>query len=862
MTEGETKVIAVEDYLNRVSYAVDPNYVPSDFALEFINFIKLVNGVKGEEHASPVVHFQMLDQIVGPMANIANMCARGTAKTSVMGEYLFLYLAVYGKLPNFGRVNYALYVSDSIENGVKKMRLRLERRRENSEFLMHYVPNVRFTDIRWYFKNRDGNEFVVSSHGAKALALDSTLYTDTGTTTIGECCVGDLVYGPDGKSTRILAKSEIFNKPMYVIRLSDGREIKVSEDHLNSVQKYGIPRVLTTLEILDSPIYHTAPNGTKRFTYQIVNTEPVEFSEKHFPIDPYTLGLLLGDGSMKSDGSNILHAHREDMMHYLHNIPYLKGKQYLDLRNDNVLSIGLLNIYSEMEEIGLRGCSMATKHIPEVYFTGSADQRLSVLQGLLDTDGTISGEGKVSFCSTSPQLIADIIRLVRSLGGTAKRWKATQVEKQHSVSWKVGIWLNARLFRLPRKQLRQHGFKSCNVSIINVCRIADEPSQCIAVDNQSKEFLTNDYTRTHNTGVRGTVELNTRPQLAILDDLLSDEDARSATVIGSIEDTVYKAIDYALHPTHQKIIWSGTPFNARDPLYKAVESGAWAVNVFPICEKFPCTKEEFSSIWPDRFPYEYVKGKYDKAMKMGKINTFNQELMLRIISEEERLILDDEIGWYKRNHVLMNKGRFNFYITTDFAVEEKQHNDFSVISVWALNNKGYWFWVDGICKRQLMNKNIDDLFRLAQMYKPQQVGVEVSGQQTGFISWIEEQMLVRNIYFTLASEGNKGKAGIRPNTNKMVRFNIVLPYFKTHQIFFPVEMKQNAIMIELINELSLATHMGFKSKKDDFIDTISMLGSLTTWKPSEEFNVSINSDSIWEMEAEEETVSGLGSYIV
>jgi len=111
----------VEQYLNKTSYVLDTEYVPSEFALEFINFIKLVNGEEGEEHASPVIHYRMLDQLVYGGSNVCNMCARGTAKTTLLAEYLFLYLAVYGKLPEFGKINLALYVSDSIENGVKNM---------------------------------------------------------------------------------------------------------------------------------------------------------------------------------------------------------------------------------------------------------------------------------------------------------------------------------------------------------------------------------------------------------------------------------------------------------------------------------------------------------------------------------------------------------------------------------------------------------------------------------------------------------------------------------------------------------------------------------------------------------------------
>ena len=531
MQTTETKHKTVEDYLNSVDYTVDPSYVPSDFALEFVNFIKLVNG-DTTENKTPVVHYKMLDNFVSSGGqDTINMCHRGIAK-STLKEYLILYLAVFETLPGFGKVPYALYVSDSIDNGVKRMRKSLEYRWNNSPFLQRYIPKTNITDIRWEFINQSGHSLVVAGFGAK-------------------------------------------------------------------------------------------------------------------------------------------------------------------------------------------------------------------------------------------------------------------------------------------------------------------------------------------TGVRGTRENGSRPVLALLDDLISDSDARSDTVIADIEDTIYKAIDYALHPKHRKIIWSGTPFNAKDPLYKAVETGAWAVNVYPVCETFPCNREDFRGSWGDRFDYDYVKRQYDKAVLSGKVNTFNQELMLRIMSEEDRMILDSDIAWYKIDAVLRNKSRFNFYITTDFATSEKQKADFSVISVWAYNNVGDWLWVDGICKRQLMDKNIDDLFRLAQRYRPQQVGIEVTGQQGGFIQWIQGEMLERNIYFPLASEGNEMKPGIRPNTNKLVRFNTVVPLFKARKIFFPLEKKNEPPIQEALNELSLVSVSGFRSKHDDFADTISMLSSLHPWKPSEEAPLKDDSgNGMWDLDLEDEPEGRLASYIV
>ena len=180
------------------------------------------------------------------------------------------------------------------------------------------------------------------------------------------------------------------------------------------------------------------------------------------------------------------------------------------------------------------------------------------------------------------------------------------------------------------------------------------------------------------------------------------------------------------------MIWSGTPFNAGDPLYKAVESGAWTVNVYPVCEMFPCEESEFRGSWPDRFDYRYVKQQYEKALLGGKIAMFNQELMLKIMSDEDRLIADGDIRYYSRAALLKNKSNYNFYITTDFATSDKQSADFSVISVWALNNNGDWFYVDGICERQHMGQNIRDLFRLVSQYNPQEVGnLIVTGKPDG-----------------------------------------------------------------------------------------------------------------------------------
>jgi len=871
LSAATKEAMKVEDYLQRIDYGIDPAYVPSEFALEFVTFIKLVNGAEGEENKTPLVHYYMLDTITHGGKRVINLCHRGIAKTTVMGEYLFLYIATYGELPGFGNIDLALYVSDSIENGVKNMRKNLEFRWENSDFLKEWVPVIKFTDIRWEFHNRDGHKFIVKGYGAKALSLDSELHTLTGRTTIGECQVGDRIFGADGKLTTITAKSEVFHKPMYRLVLADGRSLKVSEDHYNPVVVNTNPnntarwedKVLTTLELLDQPLTHTKKGNLRhrgtstKSLVSVRNIEPLQYPDASLPIDPYTLGAVLGDGRIRKEcGSVELTVHADELPHYHQHIPYAFGALYDDPRSNAVTqSIRGLGKHLMAMELNVRG---EQKFIPHEYFLGSVEQRLALLKGLMDTDGTVSPKGRLSFTSASHQLVDDLACLVRSLGGTASAIR----KHKHAEAYRVELWMQLNPFSLPRKAERFVP-KEKHVAVLAVERIADEPSQCIAVDNVERQFVAECYFRTHNTGVRGAKEMGKRPQLAVLDDLISDEDARSATVIAAVEDTVYKAVNYALHPKKNMIIWSGTPFNAKDPLYKAVESGAWAVNVFPVCEKFPCSPEEFRGSWPDRFTYEYVLEQYETSVKLGKVDTFNQELMLRIMSAEDRLIRDSDIGWYRLDSVLKHKHRFNFYITTDFATSEKQSSDYSVISVWAYNNNGDWLWVDGVCRRQLMDQNINDLFRLAQMYRPQGVGIEVSGQQGGFIQWIQDQMMARNIYFPLASENNNNNPGIRPMTNKLVRFNVVVPWFKMRKMYFPLEKKGSPEMVEAMDELTLVSPSGFRSKHDDFADTISMLALMNPWKPSEESPLEQDNDGMWALEGlDDEEYDPMSSYIV
>lgn len=854
---------SLDQWLDSVSYEHlnSSAYKPTEFALTFMNFIKLVNGTEGEQNKTPAVHLVMLDKIVSPIQRVANLCYRGSGKTTLFGEYFFPFLGVFGYLPNFGKVSSSIYVSDSMDNGVKSLRKNMEFRYDNSEFLQEWIPDATFTDNYIEFRSREGRQFGLKMFGAKALSLDSSVYTVEGIGSIGACQPGDQIFGPDGQLTTITAKSEIFYKPMYRIKLHDGRELKVSEDHLNVVthlrqysagpdkgRMYFEDRVLTVPEILK----YSLKNGSNA-RFWIKATEALAYPEQDLPLDPYTLGLLLGDGRIKVSGNSEIIAHENDWPTYEQHIPYPLGCVQRDNRRPTTITRTVRGLQSVCKALRIN-CHGRSKEVPAIYLRGSITQREALLQGLLDTDGTITKTGYISFCSQSENLALGVLTLVRSLGGIAML--------QHGKGYfKVGIKLNRPAFRLQRKLDRQRYDRRTMARIESIEPIEVEPSQCIAVDNTDRQFLTDGYTRTHNTGLRGTKIFGKRPPIAVLDDLVSDDDAKSKAAMIAIKDTVYKGVDYALDPTRRKIIFNGTPFNQDDILIEAVESGAWDVNVWPVCERYPCTEEEFVGAWPDRFTYAFVKKQYDDAVLTGKVAGFMQELMLRITSEEERLVQDAEIRWYRRQALLAAKETFNFYITTDFATSAKQTADYSVISVWAYNANGDWFWVDGICERQTMDKSIDDLFRLVQEYKPQQVGVEVTGQQGAFIQWLQNEMITRNVWFNFASSEKSNAPGIRPTVDKLQRFNVVVPWFKTGKMYWPEELKQSNIMGTFMNQIRLVTQSGIKGK-DDCIDTISMLGYLKPWKPSDSMPVTKGEIDVWEDEHKDMNVGAMASYIV
>ena len=510
---------SIEDLLNEVNYGTLAHYAPSTFALEFINFIKLVSSEFPEENESPIIHLMMLDKVPTMSRRTINLCFRGSGKTTLFSEYLVLYLGVFGRIPDFGDVPAGIFVGNSMDKGVAQLRKNVELKYENSRFLQHWIPDATFRDDHFILVNRDKHRFALQMYGAQS-------------------------------------------------------------------------------------------------------------------------------------------------------------------------------------------------------------------------------------------------------------------------------------------------------------------------------------------SVRGSRDGANRPVIALLDDLIKDDkDAASPTIMSDIRNLITKEIPYALHPSKHKIIWNGTPFNKNDPLIEAVESGNWDVNVWPVCEEWPCSREEFRGAWPERFTYDYCLDQSNTAPA-----GFAQEMMLRITNEENQLVRPMDITWGQAEpHPLPQK--YTYYITTDFATKASLRNDFSVLFVWAYGNDSKWRWVEGVVNRQGMDQNIKDLFRLGLKYRPLAVTIEVAGQQGGFIPWIREKMQEHAYWFNVVET--------RPVTNKLAYFQSVVPQIVGGQVIFPAEFKETKELKELMHEMHLATPQGLKSKHDDAVDAISRLINIVPQKPGimtvEDLKPHI--PTLWDQAPPTEP-HGLDSYIV
>ncbi len=850
------------------------NYKPSQQAFEFFALIRVFYG-EDFEIASPKFHYFIVDMLFGNVTKkdfpysaeicdkikinptrIGIIASRGTAKSTVTTLFYPIYAAIKGETPVTGKLSHMLILSDSQKGGARDQALIMGNTFEKSKFAKEWFESIRYTESEVEIV-RKGNTPIEQRHmlikfkGAQGHPLDHMLFTDNGRVSVGDVQIGDKIVGADGKLCAIVDKSEIFYKPMYEIELKDGRKLQVSDDHINSVlykdtsSKYTAMDI-TTKELLKLPMWiHNKATNRNTPRIWIKNCEPIDYTYKEFPVDPYTLGLVLGDGYYhKSDYSVKLTGNKEDIEFYKTQVPYEFG--YND-SSRSAHTVTLKGVYKGYQELGLSGTKAASKFIPEMYKYGSIRQRLALLQGLIDTDGTVAAGNKgVRFMTVSTRLADDVAELVLSLGGNVtsgiRHRAGTETAPGIVANYDLHmlyIKLNMQVARLPRKVSKlSYAQRDCKVAVVSIKEIATVPSQCIAVDNEKHQYLVQNYVRTHNTGGIRSGSRNPvtgdRYAIIVADDVIKNEaEAYSETIMHNVNTALTSDALNAMRSKKTQLVLINTPFHKKDPIYTMVESGMYTPLVIPICKKIDENLEpvDFEGVWTDMHDYDSVMERYLNAKGSNSTRSFNQELMLRVANEEDRMVTDTMIQWYDRNLIMSLLDGYSLYVTTDFTTTSAAKSDFSALAVWAISSNNDYFLLDVCVRRQELGEQYNELFRMVRTWSKGgryvEVGIEVDGQQKAHLFNIKQMMQKQNLYFSFARQkgapaGREGILSAATGTNKLERFRYILPKFQNMKFYFPEQLKGNKDMQEGLKQIKGATHAGFTSA-DDFCDCVSQL---------------------------------------
>lgn len=360
-------------------------------------------------------------------------------------------------------------------------------------------------------------ELVKSSlYGNKAHPYDQLVYTPKGLQRWEEIKVGDYLFDTQGGVTKVLEIPFDNETEIYKITLQDGRTIEASGNHLWKVIDYnGLEKIKTTSELKSK--YLKQKGKYQESLYYIPSNKGIEYEEQEVKIDPYFLGLLLGDGTLGSATRNKISftSAIQDIKEYS-NILNFKYKTFDDRHH----SIECSNIKSHLQELDLYDKRSHTKFIPDLYKYNSKRVRLELLKGLMDTDGTCEDNGNSSYTTVSERLAQDVLFLVRSLGINCN---LNISSNSYGLVYNIRIYTDTPIFKLSRKYGKQKITKNraFKTGIRKIEYIGKKRAKCVTVDSQDHCYLIGDFVVTHNSkGTNSGKQVNAYARRLIRDWLL------------------------------------------------------------------------------------------------------------------------------------------------------------------------------------------------------------------------------------------------------------------------------------------------------------------------------------------------------
>lgn len=334
----------------------------------------------------------------------------------------------------------------------------------------------------------------------KGQPLTGLVLTQMGWRKMGDLVVGDEVIGSDGRPTRIVGVYDLGEQDIYRVRFRDKSWLDVTDDHLWALDSPGcLRRMMTTRELIHGHARYYPNNDHIIYPYEVpLVTQPVMFDPfaQPLPIDPYTLGVLLGDGSFRN---NTLTCGYETIVSHVARVLGGRKIRRVEKSNGNPLwgcSLGPV-ARRQLTELGLNGRYSYEKFIPESYLRASVEERRALLAGLLDTDGA---RGRLTrFCTSSERLAQDVGDLVRGLGGVAHQTNDGFRTVSDRTGWQIGVWTSFCPFALADDKVEMWRARRWRRKVVGVELIDRAPARCIRVVAPDHLYVAENYVVTHNT---------------------------------------------------------------------------------------------------------------------------------------------------------------------------------------------------------------------------------------------------------------------------------------------------------------------------------------------------------------------------
>lgn len=364
---------------------------------------------------------------------------------------------------------------------------------------LHVTDNVQLVDKS--IRQRLSDEI--------AQPLDVLVLTTRGYRLMGEVHPGDSVIDPWGRRLEVIQEHPHGEKLVYQIELSDGSTTEAVGDHLWFVQNrdhfaYGHlerGKVLTTEQILNAGLTY---NGKiQRAKWWIPNVKgDIDLTRDDLnykalkTISPYVLGVLLGDGNLSSKQVSFFSTDTDIVERVREELPI--GVTLGSSQQGNYYLREAKGFWSIVESLKLRGSLSYTKFIPTEYLYSTVNNRLQILRGLMDTDGTICGSGTAEFSSISIELAYGVRTLTQSLGGRSSLSQRLDGAYQVTVNLPNGLCP----FFCERKRLKydqyRHALGNHVRSIVSIKQIGLKEVKCITVNSPEGLYITDDFIITHN----------------------------------------------------------------------------------------------------------------------------------------------------------------------------------------------------------------------------------------------------------------------------------------------------------------------------------------------------------------------------